>query len=224
MSEESLFERLSKINVSKWVEKKNGLTYLSWAHAWREFKLKAPDATYKIAKSDTGSMCFRCGTGLSVHTEVTACGESHEMWLPVMDYKNQGIPADKVTSFEVNKTVMRCLVKNLAMFGLGIYIYAGEDLPEAPEAPPATPKPLAKLANEGVTKWEDWKHARNPTFGEIVASSELSNEDKEKMLTEARDFLRKQADKVEDNNLAEYCIKGEQFAKQALTALESRPF
>ena len=128
----NIFEKLSAINVNEKTEKKGNLTYLSWAWAWAEVKKIYPDATYNIRKfgeeqkpyledSNTGYMCF---------TDVTIEGLTHEMWLPVMDYKNKAIPVGQATMFDINKTIMRCLVKNLAMFGLGLYIYSGEDLPE----------------------------------------------------------------------------------------------
>ena len=128
----NIFEKLSAINVNEKTEKKGNLTYLSWAWAWAEVKKIYPDATYNIRKfgeeqkpyledSHTGYMCF---------TDVTIEGLTHEMWLPVMDYKNKAIPVGQATMFDINKTIMRCLVKNLAMFGLGLYIYSGEDLPE----------------------------------------------------------------------------------------------
>lgn len=159
----TVFERLSAINVNEHVEKKDGLTYLSWAWAWSVVKKECPDATYKIHPTeydeDLGFMC---------HTIVTIEDETLEMWLPVMDGANKSmkkkaytykgtkwengrkIEVDKTvaaaTTFDINKTIMRCLVKNLAMFGLGIYIYAGEDLPETETPPTATPPAAAKAA------------------------------------------------------------------------------
>lgn len=143
--EKSVFEILSAIDVNGHVEKKNGLTYLTWAWAWAEVKKRYPDATYTIYKDEhqrpymndpeLGIMCF---------TTVTIKGETLEMWLPVMDGANNALkvqpysiktkygekPVAAANMFDINKTIMRCLVKNLAMFGLGHYIYAGEDLPE----------------------------------------------------------------------------------------------
>ena len=144
------FDELNKINVNEKTEKKDGLTYLSWAWAWGVFKEKCPDATYEICKNTDGLPYFVSCAGAMVYTKVTANGETHEMWLPVMDGKNKAMKVDPYTyevkdwktkqlvekrveaftMFDVNKTLMRCLVKNLAMFGLGLYIYAGEDLPE----------------------------------------------------------------------------------------------
>lgn len=121
------FEEVYAINVNEKTEKKGNLTYLSWAFAWAEFKKIYPEATYKINPFD-GTYCSgNEKMGYMVQTEVTAGEQTYEMWLPVMDMRNNTILQPKMT--EINKTIMRCLTKNLAMFGLGLYIYAGEDLP-----------------------------------------------------------------------------------------------
>lgn len=135
MDQMELFQKLYSLDVNEHTEKKNGLTYLSWAWAWAKFKRACPDAVYEIVKTPEGLPYVESEAGVMCYTRVTACGVTHEMWLPVMDYKNKAIPADVVTMTDINKTIMRCLTKNLAMFGLGLYIYAGEDLPEdAPRA------------------------------------------------------------------------------------------
>tara|TARA_R110000796_G_scaffold80918_1_gene178719 strand:- start:375 stop:1058 length:684 start_codon:yes stop_codon:yes gene_type:complete len=143
------FQKLSAINVNSKSEKKNGLTYLSWAWAWSEVKKACPDATYKIIKDEEGSSyTYDTNLGFMCETEVTIAGETLAMWLPVMDGANKAMRKEgysyttrygekqvaAATMFDINKTLMRCLVKNLAMFGMGIYIYAGEDLPESNEA------------------------------------------------------------------------------------------
>ena len=156
--QKALFEKLVQLDVSNRTEEKNGLTYLSWAWAWQEFKLKCPDATYSIKTfhDETGieKPYLRDRYGIMVFTSITAKGITYEMWLPVMDgaskamkdepytYKvktNKGKTLEKTvaaaTMFDINKTIMRCLVKNIAMFGLGLYIYAGEDLPAELEFP-----------------------------------------------------------------------------------------
>ncbi|MBQ3221167.1 MAG: DUF1071 domain-containing protein [Clostridia bacterium] len=126
------FEEIYAINVNDKTEKKGNLTYLSWAFAWAEFKKVYPEATYKIHSFD-GTYCTgNEKVGYMVRTEVTAGEQTYEMWLPVMDGRNATILQPKMT--EINKTIMRCLTKNLAMFGLGLYIYAGEDLPEGEES------------------------------------------------------------------------------------------
>ena len=125
------FEEIYSINVNDKTEKKGNLTYLSWAWAWAEFKKRFPTATYTVDKFD-GTYCTgNDKLGYMVRTEVFADDLTYEMWLPIMDMRNNAILAPKMT--DVNKTIMRCLTKNLAMFGLGLYIYAGEDLPEDTE-------------------------------------------------------------------------------------------
>ena len=143
--EKQTFLMLADLNVSEKVETRDGLSYLSWAWAWRHFKEACPDAIYEIIiNQQTGLPYFESAAGVMVYTKVTACGETHMMWLPVMDSHNKAMKAQPYEvktkngtifvkafdMFDVNKTIMRCLTKNLAMFGLGLYIYAGEDLPE----------------------------------------------------------------------------------------------
>ena len=159
-----VFDTLFHLDVNSRVEKKKTgntqLSYLSWAWAWAEVKKRYPEAVYKIAKFENNlPYVYDPNTGYMVFTEVTIENVTHEMWLPVMDGANNAMKSepyeyqvikwtngkrdgfttksvDPATMFDINKTIMRCLVKNLAMFGLGLYIYSGEDLPE--EAPPET--------------------------------------------------------------------------------------
>jgi len=175
-TEKSVFETLSAINVNDKVEQKNGLTYLSWAWAWAEVKKNYPSATYKVVKDEATNMPFVYDRdmGYMCSTEVTIKGETLEMWLPVMDGANKAMKLEAyeyttrygkktcqgATMFDINKTIMRCLVKNLAMFGLGHYIYAGDDLPQDDKsvaeklaAPKTAPKKTApkKTAPKKVT-------------------------------------------------------------------------
>lgn len=160
----SVFDRLSAINVNDHVEKKSNLTYLSWAWAWAMTKRECPDATYKILETDVDD-----ALGFMCHTSVTIEGETLEMWLPVMDGANKSMKkqsytystkygektVEPATTFDINKTLMRCLVKNLAMFGLGIYIYAGEDLPEPEPRKVAVPvEPTLIDLVEGTANWD----------------------------------------------------------------------
>lgn len=133
---DNYFKKLNDINVNEHVEKKNGLTYLSWAWAWAEVKKLFPDATYTIYKNADGWFYHTDGKTCWVETGVTINGIEHIEYLPVMDYKNRSIAVTDVTSFDVNKAIQRSLTKACARHGLGLYIYAGEDLPEAekPEA------------------------------------------------------------------------------------------
>ena len=143
------FKKLLHLDCGDKIEKKNNLSYLSWSFAWSEVLKNCKDAaTYEIKKFDNNlPYVFDENTGYMVFTSVTIEGITHEMWLPVMDGANKAMKdkeytystryGDKkvapATMFDINKTIMRCLVKNLAMFGLGLYIYAGEDLPEEDE-------------------------------------------------------------------------------------------
>ena len=145
------FQQLYQLNLNDKVENKNGLTYLSWANAWAAFKMVYPNATYRIIKNpQTNLPYFADETGIMVYTEITADHQTYEMWLPVMDASNKAMKlkaytyqvwdktnrkyverkVEAASMFDINKTVMRSLVKNLAMFGLGLYIFAGEDMPE----------------------------------------------------------------------------------------------
>ena len=147
MKELTKFEQAFSLNVNEKTEKKEGLTYLSWAWAWAEFKKVYPDATYQVRQFEGKPFFADEALGYMVFTSVTAEGTTHEMWLPVMNGANKAMKAqsysyttkfgektvEAASMFDINKTLMRCFTKNLAMFGLGLYIYAGEDLPEVSE-------------------------------------------------------------------------------------------
>lgn len=124
------FIELNKVNVNDKTEKKGGLTYVSWPYAWGELKKRHPDAFYTIYENAEGLFYHHDGKTAWVKTGVTVNGIEHIEYLPVMDYKNQSIPVDKITSTAVNKTIQRSLTKAVARHGLGLYIYAGEDLPD----------------------------------------------------------------------------------------------
>lgn len=132
---QSVFATLNAINVNEHVEKKsNGrveLSYLSWAWAWAEVKKAYPEAFYTIYENADGWNYHTDGRTCWVKTGVTIEGLEHVEYLPVMDNRNKSIPVNEVTSFDVNKAIQRSLTKAAARHGLGLYIYAGEDLPEA---------------------------------------------------------------------------------------------
>lgn len=130
-AKKSVFQTLYDIDVNEHTEKKNNLTYLSWAWAWAEVKKHYPDATYKIYENDKGWNYFTDGRTAWVKTGVTIEGIENIEYLPVMDFRNRSIPLENVTSFDVNKAIQRSLTKACARHGLGLYIYAGEDLTEA---------------------------------------------------------------------------------------------
>lgn len=129
-SKYNYFNELNTVNVSDKVEKKNGLSYLSWAWAWGELKKLHPTANYKVYENEQGWNYFTDGKTGWVKTGVTVDGLEHIEYLPIMDFRNKSIPLEQITSFEVNKTIQRSLTKAVARHGLGLYIYAGEDLPE----------------------------------------------------------------------------------------------
>lgn len=133
------FEILNGINVNDFTEKKGGLTYLSWAHAWKELKKLYPLSYYTVYQNDLEWNYFTDNKTCWVKTGVTVVFSDgteleHIEYLPVMDFKNKSIALEDVTSFDVNKTIQRSLTKAVARHGLGIYIYAGEDLPDETEA------------------------------------------------------------------------------------------
>lgn len=167
VKKENLFDQLASINVNNKTEKRNNFTYLSWAWAWSEFKKACPDAQFEIIKNpENGKLYTVDEFGILVQTRVTTNGETHEMWLPVMDMSNNAqksvpyeisfrsgkkITVQPATMMDINKALMRCLVKNLAMFGLGIYIYAGEDLPDGYVMPkPSIEKSRFKSAIKAI--------------------------------------------------------------------------
>ena len=154
-----VFKTLREINVTGHVEQKNGLNYLSWAWAWDEVMKAYPEASYEIERFDNKPYLYDEKTGYMVFTKMKINNVEREMWLPVMDGANKAMldhtytykvakweynkstnrrekigeenkQVEVATMFDINKTIMRCLVKNLAMFGLGLSLYSGEDLPE----------------------------------------------------------------------------------------------
>lgn len=166
--EKNYFTELYSLNVNENVEKKDNLSYLSWSWAVAEILKKYPDMTYEILRFENNlPYTYDERTGYMVFTKVTIAGITREMWLPVMDSKNKamldheytyeiknwktGEVVEKTvapaTMFDINKTIMRCLTKNFAMFGLGLYIYAGEDLPEEEQNKKITEEQIKKIKN-----------------------------------------------------------------------------
>lgn len=209
-AKKSVFETLYAVDLSSKVEKKNNknaLTYVPWPVAWAEVKKRYPSATYRIFENQETHepYIFRKGLGYMVRTWVSIEGEELSMWLPVMDsanksmmdepyqYKVKGFNGgpDKVKTcqaasmFDINKTIMRCLVKNLAMFGLAIYIYMKDDAPEVESAPelevPAKPTKGEEDTREKLTvKGDKWKSAeqfiianKDLDFDEVVKKIEV---------------------------------------------------
>ena len=179
-----MFNALSNLDLSDKCEKRESLTYVSWSNAWSEFKSAYPSATYQILKNENGLPYFSDpNLGIMVFTEVTVDDVTHQMWLPVMDSKNKAMKLEPYTysvwnnfkkafeektvqaasMFDINKTLMRCLVKNLAMFGLGLYIFLGDDLPEksADDTTSAPQQPIQRPVQQPVDPLAGIKNAIN---------------------------------------------------------------
>jgi len=133
------FKELNSINVNKMTEKKGNLTYLSWAYAWQETMKVCPDMTRKVYENDHGWNYHTDGKTSWVKVGITIDGQEHIDYLPIMDAKNKAIPIEQVTSFDVNKAIQRSTTKAIGLHGLGLYIYAGEDMPDDEKAAKATP-------------------------------------------------------------------------------------
>lgn len=191
MSEtKTVFTELNAVNVNEHTEKKQNLTYLSWAWAWAETKKRYPEATYEVVKFENGlPYSYDSKTGYMVYTKVTIENVTHEMWLPVMDNNNNAMldhPYEYTTKygkktvaactmFEVNKAIMRCLTKNLAMFGLGLYIYSGEDLPEDDKSTSKPePAPLSPEAEAERNKEVEDLSLKIEAYNDIIPADKLS--------------------------------------------------
>lgn len=175
-----MFEALSSLNLNEMCEKRNDLTYLPWSDCFDVLRSVYPSATYKVIRNADGLPYFADpNTGIIVFTEVTIDGITSECFLPVMDFKNQAMKLTPytyqawnsfkkcneektvaaATMFDINKTIWRCLVKNVAIAtGIGLYIFKGEDVPEkaneeaaASQQPQPAPKPFDKYAGIKAT-------------------------------------------------------------------------
>lgn len=171
---QSVWETLSVVDVSERAEKKNGLTYLSWAWAWGTLMEHYPQATYEFfnEQRDPQGYC-------EVWCRIKIGELERTMWLPVMDYKNQAIQNPDMR--KVSDTRMRCLTKCIGMFGLGHYIYAGEDLPpdsDPPSEPKTEKKPAKKKESaQKVTpiKQEEVAEQAQPAENHIGSKEEADN-------------------------------------------------
>ena len=130
---DSVFGTLAAVKCNEHIEKKNNgkveLSYLSWAWAWHYIKSRYPNAYYTIYERQDGVPYWTDGRTAWVKTGVTIEGMEHIEYLPIMDYRNLSIPLEKITSMDMNKAIQRSLTKAAARHGLGLYIYAGEDIP-----------------------------------------------------------------------------------------------
>ena len=153
MQDPNVFATLNAVNCNEHTEKKGNLTYLSWAWAWQMVKSNYPDASYTIYENPEGWNYFTDGRTCWVKTGVTIQGLEHIEYLPVMDARNQSIPFEAIRSTDVNKAIQRSLTKACARHGLGLYIYAGEDLPESSERPQTAPQRIHQTSTQQSSGW-----------------------------------------------------------------------
>ena len=133
---DNYFSILNQINVNEHTEKKGNLTYLSWAWAWGEAKKLHPDMTSRVYEADNGCLYHTDGQTAWVKVGVTISGIEYIEYLPVMDNRNNSIPVERITSRNASDSIQRALTKAIARHGLGLYIYAGEDLPDGAKDEP----------------------------------------------------------------------------------------
>lgn len=156
--EKSVFEILNAVDVNSKKETKNGLSYLSWAWAWSEVKKRFPDVNYKVYENADGFPYHTDGRTAWVKCGVTIQGVEQIEYLSIMDFRNASIPLAKVTSVDVIKTIQRCVTKAIGRHGLGLYIYAGEDLPEdAGEASEENASEKSQKASKTAKKTQEVK-------------------------------------------------------------------
>lgn len=152
--EKNYFEELYNVDVNDKKEPKGKLMYLSWTWAWAEVKKKHPDAVYTVYENSQGWNYFTDGRTCWVKTGVTVNGIEHIEFLPIMDFRNQSIPLERVTSMDVNKSIQRSITKACARHGLGLYIYAGEDLPEESDGNMNAQSVIEKAKEKGIAEQE----------------------------------------------------------------------
>jgi hypothetical protein len=213
VQEQSLFSKLYAIDVSDYVEtKKNGnteLTYLSWANAWKNFKEQCPDADYDIKHWDGKPYLYDEVLGYMVETSITTNGETKTMWLPVMDNTNHAMKdkpytyktskgeertVQAATMFDINTAIMRCLVKNMGMFGLGLYIYAGEDVPDGETVKKGSKARYEKATVEDIIKGIEEKMTLDNWKGFYARAIELYPKGTEEFKLWSRIFNDKKKD------------------------------
>lgn len=150
---ESVYGKLSTISIKDKIERKGNLDYLSWANAWAMLKTIYPDAQRKVYESDhTGLNYFTDGVTAYVKVGIIVNDIEHIDYLPVMDFKNNSIPIGKVTSTDITKSIQRSTAKAIAMHGLGLSLWTGEDVPEIVTEQPSVPQ-LIEL-KKGTEAWD----------------------------------------------------------------------
>lgn len=206
----SAFEQLRAVDVGDHIEKKGRLSYLSWAWAWGELKARYPDSYYTIYENKDGWCYHTDGKTAWVKTGITLVdGEKsleHIEYLPIMDNQNRSIPIERITSFDVNKAIQRSLTKAVARHGLGLYIYAGEDLPE--ESKEQQPKATSAL---------DLGEIPCEGCGQIIRPVEVDGK------TYTVGAILQSGRKVCSKKLCYNCLKAEVSRQQAIERLKHAP-
>lgn len=172
----SVFQTLAAVSVKDKIERKGNLDYLSWANAWATLKQHYPDAQRKIYEHDhTGFNYFTDGKTAWVKVGIVVDELEHIDYLPIMDFRNNAIPIEKVTATDVNKTIQRSTAKAIAMHGLGLSLWTGEDVPELVETVKDEPKELITL-EKGTDNWDNVVKyvTANKTLGVTKIGQQLS--------------------------------------------------
>jgi hypothetical protein len=185
---DNYFDRLSRINVSEHLEKKGDFNYLSWPFAVAQLRLADPGAHWEVRRFD-GLPYLKTETGYFVEVAVTVQGATLSQIHPVLDGKNR--PLTEPTAFDINTSIQRCLVKAIALHGLGLYVYAGEDLPqgEEPQRPKVTPLAAKRTISVGQQRYlarllqeAGWAEQRLLDYFGIAAVTELPMADFDRAL------------------------------------------
>jgi hypothetical protein len=176
---DNLFEKLSKINVNEHIEKKGKFSYLSWPYAVAELRKAAPDATWETIKFDGKPYC-QTDAGCFVEVSVTVNGITLSQIHPVLDSYNKTVKVPD--AFQINTSIQRCLVKAIALHGLGLYIYAGEDLPEADIQEPKFTADRMAMIEQAVSSAIDAYNAGDiPTAHDLIYGDELLKDNEERL-------------------------------------------
>ena len=147
------YKELSELPIKRLVEKKGGLDYLSWSNAWDMLKKVYPNAQRKVYESEhTGLNFFTDGNSAYVKVGILVNDIEHIDYLPVMDFRNKSIPTAKMTSMDVNKAIQRATAKAIAMHGLGLSLWTGEDIPSEPKTSLENKKITLDIGSDSWTK------------------------------------------------------------------------
>jgi len=213
---ENPFSILNQVDVSSFTEKKNGLTYLSWADAWTQVCLAYPGTNYHVYESDDKTPIHRCGNTAYVKVGVTVEDKEIIEYLAVMDFQNRSKAIDQITTMDMIKTIQRCATKAIARHGLGMHVYRGEDLTEEPEKPAPQVKREAKddpFFNKGNG---NGKKAEQPK-AEFTTADKTMEPPEGQMLLQRRVAISDAIEADDTNTL-------EAIAKDILVAHECKAF